>query len=116
MGEMLAIALNAWTLLVAGGIFLGLRALQGFKWLSNRPAYRRLLPILPEALGVLAAFTGGLPAVAGQPIAIKVAAGLWCAYLSQKFRKILGQSLLGDDRVIAAKMMEKMLEKQENEK
>lgn len=98
------------TLLVAGGIFLLLRSLQALKWLSNRPTYRRLLPILAEVLGVTAALTGGLPAVQDQPIPIKIAAGIWCAYLSQKFRKILGQSILGDDRVIAAKMMDKLKE------
>lgn len=100
--EVLRIALDAWTLLVAGGIYFLLRVFNGFRWLSKRTWYRRLLPVLPEVLGVSASVACGLPAVEGKPLPIKIAAGLWCAYAAQKFQKVLGQSVLGDDRAIVA--------------
>lgn len=96
------LAFDEWTLLVAGGIYLFLRMLHDFKLISKLTVYRRLLPVFPEVLGVAAAVLGGIPVVDGKPIIIKIAAGLWCAYLAQRFRKILGQTILGDDTKLEA--------------
>jgi hypothetical protein len=100
----LSIAFDVWTLLVAGGIFLGMRAIQKIPWLPRQGWFKRLQPLLPEAAGIGVGLAGWLPACSQQNIAIRVAAGLWCAYVAQKFRKILGQSLLGDDPIIAARV------------
>jgi len=97
---LLELVLNKWSLYTAGGIFLALRFLAAIKWLDELSLYRRLLPILPEAMGLAAAYLGGIPIVAEQPTPIKIAAGLWSAYLAKNFRKILGQAVLGDDRKI----------------
>jgi hypothetical protein len=90
------LALDKYTLLIAGGIFILLRMIKATP-LAKTGIYWRVLPVLPEALGCLAAVTGCMPAVADQPLAIKIAAGLWCGYLSQRFHKVLGQTVLGDD-------------------
>jgi len=92
------LALNKWTLFVAGGIFFLARALDDAPWFARNPVTRRLLPFVPEALGIAAAFAGGLPVVDGQPAAIKVAAGLWCAFLGENFVKILDRVILGQSR------------------
>jgi len=92
------LALNKWTLFVAGGIFFLARALDDAPFLAQNPVTRRLLPFVPEALGIAAAFAGGLPVVDGQPAAIKVAAGLWCAFLGENFVKILDRVILGQSR------------------
>lgn len=96
------LAFDRWTLLIAGGIYLFLRTLNGFEPISKLGVYRRILPLLPESLGVAAAFLGGIPFVEGKPAVIKIAAGLWCAYLAQRFRKLLGQTVLGDDAKLEA--------------
>jgi hypothetical protein len=96
------LALNKWTLLTAGGVFFLLRVISQLPWLSTTNAYRRLLPVLPELLAVGATLAGGNPAVDSSPIVLKVAAGLWCGYLAQRFHKVLGQTILGDDRSITA--------------
>ena len=96
------LATDKYTLLTAGGVYLFLRVLVQTpvaKW----GVYRRILPILPEILGVAAAFAGGIPVVESQPLAIKVAAVLWCGYVAQRGHKLLGQTLLGDDRLLEAK-------------
>lgn len=87
---------NTWSLLMAAGIFVLVRALEDAKFLAENPVTRRLLPFLPEGLGIAAAFLGGLPAVDGQPAAIKIAAGLCCAYMGENFGKLLGRVILGE--------------------
>lgn len=96
------LALNKWTLLTAGGVYLLLRVFHSTP-LARWGPYRRALPVLPEALGVAAAFAGGIPAVEGQPVAIRIAAGLWCGYVAQRGHKLLGQTLLGDDPKLESK-------------
>ncbi|NIM50434.1 MAG: hypothetical protein GTO22_14490 [Gemmatimonadales bacterium] len=108
LDEVVSVALDTWTLLVAGGIYFLLRALRGVPFVAGNTWYRRALPLLPEALGVTAAVSGGLPAVAGKPLVVKIAAGLWCAYAAGKFQKVIGQTLLGDDRTISAAELEKL--------
>lgn len=99
---LIEIGLNKWTLLTAGGVYFLLRVLNQLDFVSKRNLYRRLLPVLPESLGVAATIAGGNPAVEGQPLVLKIAAGLWCGYLAQRFHKVLGQTILGDDRSITA--------------
>jgi hypothetical protein len=99
---LLDLALDRYTLLVAGGIFFFLRVLRQTP-IAKWSIYWRALPVLPETIGCLAAVLGGIPAVAGQPILIKIAAGLWCGYLSQRTHKVLGQTVLGDDPDIIRK-------------
>lgn len=92
---------DRYTLMCAAGIFLLLRVLRNVQAISSTGVYRRLLPLLPEALGVGAALAGGLPAIAGKALVIRLSAGLWCGYVATKFHKVLGQTILGDDDVIA---------------
>lgn len=110
MGEeqihgLVELALNKWTLLMAGGVFFAVRILNGLTFLSKRAWYRRILPFLPDALGCGAAISGGIPVVADQPLILQLAAGLWCGYLAQRFHKVLGQTVLGDDKVISTKLL-----------
>jgi len=100
--ELIAIGFDKWTLLTAGGIFILLRALQKTA-LAKWNWYRRSLPIIPECLGIASAIFGGLPVLEGQSVVLKIAAGLWCGYLSQRFHKVLGQTILGDDKSITSK-------------
>ena len=87
---------NTWSLLMAAGIFVVTRALEDADVLTRNPVTRRILPFVPEGLGIAAAFAGGLPAVAGQPAVIKIAAGLCCAYMGENFGKLLGRVILGE--------------------
>lgn len=98
----LALAFNEHVLACAGGVFVLIRAGQKANF-STHPLYRRILPLLPEILGVLFVVSGAVPTVAQSPIPLKIAVGLWCSYVAQKFQKILGQTILGDDRHIEAK-------------
>ena len=94
------IALDQWTILVAGIVFLLLRYATRITHSGNdhvTSIVRRLLPFLPEALGVLISVMGGVPGGAGTPLIIRVAVGLWAAYVATKIHKILGQTVLGDD-------------------
>lgn len=100
---LIELAFDKITMLVAGGIYVLLRFLQKVPRLSDWPPYRRALPIMPEVIGGLVAIFGGLPAVNDQPWVVRIAAGLWCSYLAQKFHKILGQTILGDDRLSLAR-------------
>lgn len=100
---LLAIALDRFTLLIAGGIYMALRGVQRSQIVSRSGFYRRLLPILPEILGCALSSLGGIPAVEGEPLAVRIAAGLWCGYLAQRFHKVLGQTILGDDPKIRAR-------------
>lgn len=86
-------------MLISGGVFTAIRALQKTE-LSKVAVYRRVLPILPETIGVVAVVAGGVPLAAAFPLALKVALGLWCGYVAQKFHKLIGQTILGDDRQI----------------
>ena len=99
---LIELALNKWTLMTAGGVYFLIRVFSQLDFISKRNLYRRLLPVLPEMLGVVATFAGGNPAVADQPAVLKIAAGLWCGYLAQRFHKVLGQTILGDDKSITA--------------
>ena len=111
---LIELATNKWTLLSAGGVYLLLRVV-GQTPLAKTGIYRRALPVLPEILGVAAAFLGGIPVVADQPVAIKIAAGLWCGYVAQRGHKLLGQTLLGDDRKLEAGKVRQMRERWERE-
>lgn len=97
---LIEIAFETMTLLYAGAIFILFRMLKKSPIVKSA-VYWRLLPFLPETVGVVIACSGLLPAVAAMPIPAKVAAGIWCGYISQRFHKILGQTILGDDRDIA---------------
>jgi hypothetical protein len=107
------VALNRWTLMTAGGVFFLIRVLS--QLLSKVGWYRRLLPVLPELLGVGATIAGGNPAVGGRPLVLQVAAGLWCGYLAQRFHKVLGQTILGDDKSIEERPQKKVQPQQEEE-
>lgn len=102
---LLDLVLDSYTLLIAGAIFGLLRTLQSTV-LGTKALYRRLLPLLPDALGVVASLLGAIPAVADKPIIIKIAMGVWCGYVAQRFQKILGQTILGDDTKIEARASE----------
>ena len=98
---LLAIALDRYSLLMAGAVFVLLRSLKK-TGIAKLPVYWRFLPVLPDVLGVAATLLGGVPVVAKEPVVVQVAAGLWIGYLSQRFHKICGQSILGDDPDIEA--------------
>lgn len=97
------VAFDQWTLLVAGGVFIFIRMLSQIPLIKKSSIFKRILPVLPEILGSVAAIFGGIPAVQKQHFIVKIAAGLWCGYLAQRFHKILGQTFLGDDNIIEAK-------------
>lgn len=95
---LVAIALDTWTLVLAGGIYFGLRSLDGI--LGGNLIWRRLLPLMPELLGLTLSICHCVPSTAMEPLMVRVAIGLWLAYVSKNFRKILGQTVLGDDAKI----------------
>jgi hypothetical protein len=97
---LIKLAFDKYTLLTAGGIFFLLRCIHQIKAISSQPLWRRILPVMPEILGCCAAFLGGMPVVSGKPAVIKIASGLWAGFLAQRFHKVLGQTILGDDRAI----------------
>ncbi len=101
--KLLALLYNEWTLYTGVGIFFTIRVLSAVKFISNMNLYRRMLPFLPEALGVAAVFLGSVPSLNDSPTIHKVFGGLGCAWLSKFARKILGQTILGDDKQITAK-------------
>lgn len=103
VNDFLALILTQWTLYTGVGIFLTLRMLKAIKWLDNKNFYRRLLPILPEVLGIAAVFLGSVPSLVSAPIVHKIFGGMVCAYLSKLGRKLLGQTIIGDDRKIKGK-------------
>lgn len=105
----LEIAMSRWAFIVAGAIYFLLRLLSETP-LNDMPWYRRwVLPFLPEVLGVGIYVFAPIPGVE-EPWLIRAALGLWCAYLAQKFRKFLGQTVLGDDPQVAARLMAKLEE------
>lgn len=68
-------------------------------WVRRLAAlYRRALPVLPESIATLAVMSGSVPTYAGASLWTQVAIGFFCGFLSQRVHKILGQTILGDDR------------------
>lgn len=87
--------------LLAVGVFLAMRVLTGWHWLAEQRWFRRLLPVLPPALGLLGAFAdGGLAVPEETPALTRLIYGLGAAYCAEKIHKVLGQTILGDDRKI----------------
>lgn len=103
ISEFIRIALDKYAVITIAGIFILIRAMNAVPIVSQRSVYRRLLPVLPEVLGTLAVFAGSVPMLSDHGIAVKLAFGLWCGYCSQRFHKILGQTILGDDPRIKLK-------------
>lgn len=69
------------------------------KWIQAIGAiYRRLLPVLPEAFGTVAVLIGSVPMAVAFPLIGKVAVGAAIGMASQRAHKLIGQTLLGDDR------------------
>lgn len=97
-----AMAFDASVLLAAASIYGAIRATHKLG-VARHPIFRRALPVLPEVLGVAAVVSGAVPIAAALPIGGKVAFGLWTGYLAGKFHKILGQTILGDDRAIESR-------------
>lgn len=106
IAQWLTLAFDKWLLMTSTGIFLLIRALSAVRPLNENGIYRRLLPVLPEVFGVTAALTGGIPIVNDQPLPLKIATGIWCAYLAKNARKVLGQTIIGDDANIKRKSLE----------
>ncbi len=99
MEAWIGLALNKWTVFTAGGIFFVMRTLTSVHEINENRLFGRIRPFIPEVLGLLSAFTGGLPIVEGQSIPIKIAAGLWCAYFAKSFHKFLQRTVVGIDHV-----------------
>ena len=97
--KFVSMAFDASVLLAAAAIYGAIRATHRLG-VASHPVFRRALPILPEVLGVAAVVSGAVPIAAALPVGGKVAFGLWTGYLAGKFHKILGQTILGDDRAI----------------
>ena len=77
-----------------------MRWLKRFPWMKAE-ATQRVLPLIPEVLSVTACLAGGVPHLADETWVVRIGAGLFAAYLSERFHKILGQTILGDDREIS---------------
>lgn len=103
MNDLTAVLFDRWMLLTAAGVFALFRALGQVPFLASNRWYKRLLPMLPECVGAAAVLAGSVPTIAAHPWPLRALAGVWVAYLAKSFRKILGQTVLGDDKVIAAK-------------
>lgn len=101
--ELSSLALHRDVLFAAVGVFAALRAIHAWPLLSKTDLYRRVLPILPEVMGIAIAYTGGIPIVAALPESIRIATGFWVGFLSQRAHKVLGQTILGDDPALQAK-------------
>lgn len=108
-GSFINLAIDREIIMVAAGIYVLLRLISRFSF-AKIPTYRRVLPFLPEILGCLVVFYGGVSATADLSTAAKIAVGLWCGYLASKFHKILGQTILGDDHLVASKMPQPLRE------
>lgn len=93
--SLFALAFDAWTLAICGGVYFLLRSIN--RALDGRTWWRRILPFMPDVLGIGLSTAHLVPSVASQPVAIRVAIGLWIGYLAQRFHKLLGQTILGDD-------------------
>jgi hypothetical protein len=69
------------------------------RWVRTVAAlYRRVLPVLPEFIGTLAVLSGTIPQFDHDPFVVKISIGVFCGYLSQRIHKVIGQTILGDDR------------------
>jgi hypothetical protein len=101
LNDLFAILLDQWMLLTAAGVFALFRALSNFDPLARNKWWKRALPLLPEVVGCAAVVLGSVPTLSNHPWPLRAAAGLWVAYLAKSFRKILGQTVLGDDKVIS---------------
>ncbi len=86
--------------LLAIGIFLVMRVLHQAKWLSRRRWFARLQPFIPPLLGIAGAFGGGVAFEKPPTVVVTVIYGLIAAYGSEKGHKLLGQTVLGDDKRI----------------
>jgi hypothetical protein len=93
-----ALLLHPRVFLVAAGVFVLLRAL-GSSPLGQVALYKRALPLMPELLCVAAMTLGAAPEP-NAPILVNVLLGVWSSYVAIKFRKVLGQTVLGDDQVV----------------
>lgn len=98
------LAFDGYTLLISGAVYFAIRAV-AHTAIARAHLYRRVLPILPESLGIVAVLLGGVPSSSGQPSVVQIAIGLWIGYVAQRFHKILGQTLLGDDERIQTKAL-----------
>jgi hypothetical protein len=91
--EVLLIAAAAFALLAT----LGRLPFRG-KPLARAEGWRRVLPVLPLALGVAAAVCPGVvPAAEGGavlPIASRVLVGLWAGFIASHLRKLVKQTVL----------------------
>jgi len=95
---------DRWTIVSAVAVYLALRFMtRVIETTRSRKAQRfwlRVLPIAPELIGVPAALFKFIPSVAAENAVMRIALGLWVAYLAQKAHKLLGQTVLGaDDRI-----------------
>lgn len=106
LAKFIGMAFDPSVVFVAGAIYGAIRATHRLG-VSKHPVFRRALPVLPEVLGVAAVVAGAVPIAATLPVGGKVAFGLWAGYLAGKFHKVLGQTILGDDRAIEAPKKEK---------
>jgi hypothetical protein len=94
------VAISKATGILSIGIYLFMRFAHSWKWVSKTAWYARISPALPPALGVLGAFGGGVVFDKPPSLAMTVIYGLIAAYGAEKGRKLLGQSVLGDDKRI----------------
>lgn len=98
----LSVLVTPEVLLIAAAIYAVLAALGRIpfsgKPLAQAPAWRRVLPVLPLALGVAAAVCPGVvpPGAAGaaMPLASRVLVGLWAGFVASHLRKLVRQTVL----------------------
>ena len=88
--------------MLALGVFLVMRVLARLKWLERHPWAVRALPLLPEALGVAGALLGGIAFDPETPVVVRAIYGLMAGAIATRAHKLLGQTILGDDKRIAA--------------
>lgn len=99
-------------LMLAGTIWLVLlmfNKLAPAQWTDN-PWYARLLPVLPEIIGVALTYVPGLmpPSIFNSPLLSHAVFGIWMGALSSKAHKVVSQSFLGlDDAIQAPKPADK---------
>ena len=116
IAQWLTLAFDKWLLMTSTGIFLLIRTRSAVKPISKNAIYRRLLPVFPEVFGVTAALTGGIPLVNDQPLPLKIATGIWCAYLAKNAQKVLGQTIIGDDSQIKRKSLDEVAKEEEGKR
>lgn len=101
--EFIRLFCNRHVVMVVGGVYFLLRIFNTIQPIGRSSLYRRLLPFLPEILSYAAILLGSIPELREEHWVIKGAAALWCGYAAQRFHKILGQTILGDDPRIPIK-------------